>query len=150
MDSLALLRGIYTGRDRQHDCSRAAKEKHRNTTGAFTRRHACSQQTCDCCEPGWQFKIEFKITAWHMLSRAVASVFFEEHQPQKLPIYGLYAGVSRDNCLPCKRYCCAANRAEACRVPFALLVASRVNVALGNKSLPEPVMTLVYVSQWNH
>ena len=30
-----------------------------------------------------------------MLSRAAASVFFEEHRPQKLPIHGLYAGVTR-------------------------------------------------------
>ena len=65
-----------------------------------------------------------------MLSRAVASVFFEEHRPQKLPIHGLYAGLTRDSCLPCKRYCRAASRAAACRVPVALLVASRVNVPL--------------------
>ena len=62
-----------------------------------------------------------------MLSRAVASVFFEEQRPQKLPIHGLYAGVARDSCLPCKR---AARRAAACRAPVALLVASRVNVPL--------------------
>ena len=65
-----------------------------------------------------------------MLSRAVASVFFEEHRPPKLPIYGLYAGVARDSCLPCKRYCRAASRAAACRTPVALLVSSRVNVPL--------------------
>ena len=50
-----------------------------------------------------------------MLSRAVASVFFEEHRPQKMQIHGLYAGVARDSCLPCKRYCRAASRAAACR-----------------------------------
>ena len=65
-----------------------------------------------------------------MLSRAVTSVFFEEHRPQKLPIHGLYAGVVRDSCLPCKHYCRAASRAAACRAPVALLVASRVNVPL--------------------
>ena len=65
-----------------------------------------------------------------MLSRAVASIFFEEHRPQKLPIHGLYAGVARDSCLPCKRYCRAVSRAAACRAPVALLVASRVNVPL--------------------
>ena len=65
-----------------------------------------------------------------MLSRAVASVFFEEHRPLKLPIHGLYAGVARDSCLPCKRYCRAASRAAACRAAVALLVASRVNVPL--------------------
>ena len=32
-----------------------------------------------------------------MLSRAVASVFFEEHWPQKLPVHGLYAGVAHDS-----------------------------------------------------
>ena len=63
-----------------------------------------------------------------MLSRAVASVFFEEPRPQKLPIHGLYAGVARDSCLPCKRFCRAASRAAACRAPVALLVAPRVNV----------------------
>ena len=67
------------------------------------------------------------------LLRAIASVFFEEHRPQKLPIHGLglYAGVARDSCLPCKCYCRAASRAAACRAPVALLVASRVNVPLG-------------------
>ena len=65
-----------------------------------------------------------------MLSRAVASVFFEEHRPQKLPTHGLYAGVSRDSCLPCKRYCRAASRAAACRAPVALLVVSCVSVPL--------------------
>ena len=59
-----------------------------------------------------------------MLSRAVASVFFEEHWPQKLPIHELYAGVARDSCLPSKCYCPAASRAAACRAPVALLVAS--------------------------
>ena len=44
----------------------------------------CStQQTRDCCEPGRQFKFELVIAARHMLSRAVASVFFEEYRPQK-------------------------------------------------------------------
>ena len=65
-----------------------------------------------------------------MLLRVVASVFFEEHRPQKLPIHGLYAGVARDSCLPCKCYWRAASRAAACRAPVALLVASRVNVPL--------------------
>ena len=50
-----------------------------------------------------------------MLSRAVASVFFEEHRPPKMLIHGLCAGVARDSCLPCKRYCRAASRAAACR-----------------------------------
>ena len=68
-----------------------------------------------------------------MLSRAVASVFFEEHRPQKLPIHGLYGWVARDSCLPCKRYCRAASRATACRAPVTLLVASRVNVPFSLK-----------------
>ena len=72
-----------------------------------------------------QFKFELKIDARHRLSPAV---FFEEHQPQKLPIHGLYAGVVRDSRLPCKRYYRSASRAAACRAPVALLVASRVNV----------------------
>ena len=71
-----------------------------------------------------------------MLSRAVASIFFEEHRPQKLLIHGLYAGVARDSCLPCKRYCRAASRAAACRAPVALLVAYRVNVPLGRRTAP--------------
>ena len=71
-----------------------------------------------------------------MLSRAVASVFFEEHRPQKLPIHELYAGVARDSCLPCKRYCRAASRAAARRAPVALLVASRVNVPLPVQESP--------------
>ena len=45
----------------------------------------CTQQTRDCCEPGRQFKFELIIAARHMLSRAVASVFFEEHRPQNSP-----------------------------------------------------------------
>ena len=90
----------------------------------------CTQQTRDCCEPGWQFKFELIIAARHMLSRAVASVFFEEHRPQKMPIHGLYAGVARDCCLPCKCYCRAASCAAASRAPVALLVASHVNVPL--------------------
>ena len=53
-----------------------------------------------------------------MLSRAVASVFFEEHRPQKLPIHGLYAEVAHDSCLPCKRYCRAASHAAACRAAY--------------------------------
>ena len=88
----------------------------------------CTQQTRDCCEPGRRFKFELIIAARHMLSWAVASVFLEEHRPQKLPIHGLYAGVARNSCLPCKRFCRAASRAAACRSPVALLVAPRVNV----------------------
>ena len=72
-----------------------------------------------------------------MLSRAVASVFFEEHRPQKMPIHGLYAGVTRDSCLPCKHYCRAASHAAACRVPVALLVPSRVNVPLAERRTAE-------------
>ena len=95
--------------------SRAAKietEEYNRSVYTATR---CTQQTRDCCEPRRQFKFELIIAARHMLSRAVASVFFEEHRPQKLLIHGLYAGVARDNCLPCKRYCRAASRAAACR-----------------------------------
>ena len=69
------------------------------------------QQTCDCWEPRRQFNFELKTATRHRLSRAV---FCEEHQPQKLPIHGLYGGVVRDSCLPCKRYCRAASRAAAC------------------------------------
>ena len=63
----------------------------------------------------------------HMLSRAVASVFFEEHRPQKLPIYGLYAVVARDSCLPCNNAIAAQ---QVALQHVALLVASRVNVPL--------------------
>ena len=66
-----------------------------------------------------------------MLSRAVASVFFAEHRPPKMPIHGLYAGVARDSCLPCKRYCRAPSRAAAYRAPVALLVTSRVCTFMG-------------------
>ena len=72
-----------------------------------------------------------------MLSRAVVSVFFEEHRPPKMPIHGLYAGVTRDSCLPCKQYCRAASHAAACRVPVALLVPSRVNVPLAERRTAE-------------
>ena len=75
-------------------------------------------------------KFELIIAARRMLSRAVASVFLEEHRPQKLPIHGLYARVARDSCLPCKRFCRAASRTAACRAPVALLVAPRDNVPL--------------------
>ena len=70
-----------------------------------------------------------------MLSRAVASVFFEEHRPKKMPIHGLYAGDARDSCLPCKRYCRAATRAAACRAPVALLVASRTLMYVSKRVL---------------
>ena len=75
-----------------------------------------------------------------MLLRAVASVFLKEHRPQKLLIHGLYAGVARDSCLPCKRYRRAASRAAACRVPVALLVASRVNLKGLNGMLPVAIV----------
>ena len=116
---------------RLHGTRQAARQprrKNRNIGMLQERLHGDTQQTRDCCEPGWQFKFELIIAARHMLSRAVASVFFEEHRPQKLPIHGLYAGVARDSCLPCKCFCRAASRAATCRGPVALLVAPRVNV----------------------
>ena len=64
----------------------------------------------------------------------------------KNPIHGLYAGVARDSCLPCKRYCCAASRAAACRAPVALLVASRVNVPL----LPDWGKTIFDIGTFEH
>ena len=107
---------------------RHKNRQHRNTTGVFTRRHAACSRHATAASPGRQFEFELIIAARHMLSRAVASVFFEEHRPQKLPIHGLYAGVTRDCCLPCKSYCRAASDAAACRAPVALLVASCVDV----------------------
>ena len=96
------------------DCGTTAAPENRNMGIQRGRLHgdmpACSRH--DCCETGRQFKFELKIAARHRLSRAV---FFEGHQPQKLPIHGLYAGVARDSCLPCKCYCCAASRAAKCR-----------------------------------
>ena len=110
--------------------ARQSRRKNRNIGIQQERLHGDTLHAAyiSCCEPGRQFKFELIIAARHMLSRAVASVFFEEHRPQILPIHGLYAGVACDSCLPCKRYCRAASRAAACRAPVALLVASRVNV----------------------
>ena len=73
------------------DCATAAwqpRGKNRNIGIQQERLHGDMQQTRDCCEPGRQLKFELIIAARHMLSRAVASVFFEEHRPQKLPIHG--------------------------------------------------------------
>ena len=41
---------VYTGRDRQRDCG--ATVKHRNTTGAFTRRHAARSRCATAASPG--------------------------------------------------------------------------------------------------
>ena len=62
------------------------------------------------------------------MAQAIASSFFEEHRPQKLPIHGLYARVMHDSCLPCKRYCRAASPAAACNAPVTMFVASHVNI----------------------
>ena len=55
---------VSTGRNKQRDsCTTDAPQNKnimRNTTRAFTRRHACSQETHNCCEPGRQFKFELK------------------------------------------------------------------------------------------
>ena len=61
------------------------------------------------------------------MSRAV---LYEEHLPQKLLIHGLYAEVALGSCLPCKRYCRAADRAVACRASVTLRVASHENMEL--------------------
>ena len=53
-----------------HD-SHTAKQKHWNTTGAFTRRHACSQQTCNCCRPGGNLVLNLNCHE----AQAVASSF---------------------------------------------------------------------------
>ena len=111
------------GRDRRRD----SRAENRNIGIQQERLHGDTllATDADCCKHRRQFKFELKIAVLHMLSR---TVFFEKHWPQKLPIHGLYAGVARDSCLPCKRYCRAASRAAASRAPVALLVAFRVNV----------------------
>ena len=130
-DTLCFLKAAFT-RDATGSATAARQSRHKNRNIGIQqeRLHGDTLHAADArlCEPGRQFKFELIIAARHMLSRAVASVFFEEHRPQKLPIHGLYAGVAPDSYLPCKRYCRAASRAAACRASVALLVASHVNV----------------------
>ena len=107
------LKAAFT-RDATGSATAARQPRRKNGNIQQERLHG---DTLHCCEPRRQFKFELIIAARHMLSRAVVSVFCEEHRPQKLPIHGLYAGVARDSCQPCRRYCRTASRIAACRAP---------------------------------